>query len=400
MIFRRKVYKVRPEQVEPFTRFFEEYLLPNQLKHGAEIVGRWVSEDRSEIIALWRYRSRADYERIEGLVRQDEMHRRAQERRRELGDLFLESSQDFLEPTGRYGYPRHKVSAAGYITNERGEVLLVKTFWRSETWEIPGGLVHEGESPLEAVVREVREESGIDVRITGLTGAYCNGTTGIVNLVFRGVAVGGELRTSDETAEVRWQALTPENVGQWITRPQYALRVLDAMRGLDAPCTTYQVRPYEVRERIVPGVRRRGAVILVRGDEVALVQRVRDGQTYYLFPGGGVEPGETPDQATQREALEELGLNVRLERLGAVVEFGQNLQYFYLATVGPGQEFGLPSGPELTGHPDYVSRGSYTPVWVPVATLLELDVRPHSLAEALASGALLRAQVTIYLLDQ
>lgn len=169
LFYRRKVYQVLPEQVEPFTRFFAEYLLPNQLKHGAELVGRWVNRDRTEIMALWRYPSEAAYQRTEELVRQDEMHRAAQARRKELGDLFLQSSQEFLEPTGRYGQPRHRLSAAGFVMDERGEVLLVKKYWRSETWELPGGQVDEGEAPDAACVREVREETGLEVRVTGLS---------------------------------------------------------------------------------------------------------------------------------------------------------------------------------------------------------------------------------------
>jgi 8-oxo-dGTP diphosphatase len=57
MIYRRRTYRVRPEQVEPFTAFFLEYLLPNQLKHGAELIGRWLNQERTEITAVWAYES-------------------------------------------------------------------------------------------------------------------------------------------------------------------------------------------------------------------------------------------------------------------------------------------------------------------------------------------------------
>lgn len=39
-------------------------------------------------------------------------------------------------------YPRHIVAVSAYITNGSGEVLLVKTRWRQDTWEPPGGQVH------------------------------------------------------------------------------------------------------------------------------------------------------------------------------------------------------------------------------------------------------------------
>jgi len=56
----------------------------------------------------------------------------------------------------------------------------------------------------------------------------------------------------------------------------------------------------------------RGAVVIVDDEKVALIERVRGGRTYYLFPGGGTEEGETPEDAARREACEELALSVQL----------------------------------------------------------------------------------------
>lgn len=57
--------------------------------------------------------------------------------------------------------------------------------------------------------------------------------------------------------------------------------------------------------------RRRSAVVLVERDRVALIRRTRQGHTYYMFPGGGVELGETDEEAAVREAREELGVDVQ-----------------------------------------------------------------------------------------
>ncbi len=35
--------------------------------------------------------------------------------------------------------PKHIVAVAGYLTNEKNEVLLTKVHWRADTWELPGG---------------------------------------------------------------------------------------------------------------------------------------------------------------------------------------------------------------------------------------------------------------------
>ena len=52
----------------------------------------------------------------------------------------------------------------------------------------------------------------------------------------------------------------------------------------------------------------RARVIIIRDDTIALIERYRAGRHYYVFPGGGVEPGETDRQALFRELREEAGL--------------------------------------------------------------------------------------------
>ncbi len=129
-------------------------------------------------------------------------------------------------------------------------------------------------------------------------------------------------------------------------------------------------------------MRRRSGVILLEDGKVALIERVREGRIYYTFPGGGIEPGETPEEAAVREAHEELGLHVRLDQLAAVVRFRGSSQYYFLATA-IGGEFGTGRGEEFTAKRRR-QRGTYTPVWVPISELTSRDVRPRGLAERLA----------------
>lgn len=133
-------------------------------------------------------------------------------------------------------------------------------------------------------------------------------------------------------------------------------------------------------------MRIRGAVVIKQNGQVALIRRVRNGRTYYLFPGGGAEEGETPEQAAVREAFEELGVNVRLERLVALVEFRGSKQYFFAASI-EGGVFGTGNGPEFSA-PEYADRGSYTPIWMDVTELDQHDVRPRRLCLALKEGRL------------
>lgn len=64
----------------------------------------------------------------------------------------------------------------------------------------------------------------------------------------------------------------------------------------------------------------RAGVIMVSDGKIALIRRVKAKRTYYVVPGGGVEEGEYTYQAARREDKEELGLDVILKRLVAVVE--------------------------------------------------------------------------------
>lgn len=88
----------------------------------------------------------------------------------------------------------------------------------------------------------------------------------------------------------------------------------------------------------------RAAVVLVKDGSVALIRRQRQDQTYYLFPGGSVESGESPEQAASREALEELGLEITVRRLIATVEFNGRAQQYYDAQE-TGGDFGSGKGP-------------------------------------------------------
>lgn len=62
-------------------------------------------------------------------------------------------------------------------------------------------------------------------------------------------------------------------------------------------------------------IRNRGAAIIVQEGKIALIKRIREEETYYVFPGGGVEEGETPEEATKREVYEELGLHIKWSTL-------------------------------------------------------------------------------------
>ncbi|MFE3142040.1 NUDIX domain-containing protein [Streptomyces scopuliridis] len=64
--------------------------------------------------------------------------------------------------------PGHPISAAVLLTDSRDRILIVHPARPGALWALPGGLVEVGESPVDAVRREVREELGIDVDIRAM----------------------------------------------------------------------------------------------------------------------------------------------------------------------------------------------------------------------------------------
>jgi NIPSNAP len=98
MIYRMRTYQAVPESIDRFNAFFEEHLLPTQLRHGARLVGRWATED-SRIVAIWEYGSRAEYERIQKAVDLDPATAQAKAFRATLPPLFTSLSETFMTST-------------------------------------------------------------------------------------------------------------------------------------------------------------------------------------------------------------------------------------------------------------------------------------------------------------
>lgn len=64
------------------------------------------------------------------------------------------------------------LSAAACIRDEKGRVLILRRADGANLWGFPGGAMEVGESAAEAVVREVREEAGLEVEPVALIGLY------------------------------------------------------------------------------------------------------------------------------------------------------------------------------------------------------------------------------------
>ena len=141
--------------------------------------------------------------------------------------------------------PTHFVSVAALVENDNGEILLINSPWRG--WEYPGGLIEPGETFQEALKREVREEAGVEIEITGFVGICKNIERDIVNIDFTARYISGELTTSEESSEVLW--VRPEKAMEMITFPLTKKRLERMLSGSkDAKLFCFRRDPFTVTE--------------------------------------------------------------------------------------------------------------------------------------------------------
>ena len=114
----------------------------------------------------------------------------------------------------------------------------------------------------------------------------------------------------------------------------------------------------------------RAAVVLRDEQRVALIRRVRDGHTYFDFPGGDIRAGEQPAETAVREAREELGVQVVLGPRLLIEEFRGQTAHYYSAAVVSGE----------------LGSGSDEPTWMELNELPYYDVRPRALAAILTGS--------------
>jgi ADP-ribose pyrophosphatase YjhB (NUDIX family) len=100
--------------------------------------------------------------------------------------------------------PSVMVGAMALIQDDHGRVLLVEHTYRREVpWGLPGGWLKTAESPEAGLMREIMEETGLDVRVEDMLAAdFWSGSQ--FDLLYRCRVLSGTYRPSDETGQHRW----------------------------------------------------------------------------------------------------------------------------------------------------------------------------------------------------
>ena len=130
-------------------------------------------------------------------------------------------------------------------------------------------------------------------------------------------------------------------------------------------------------------MRVRAGIVLIKDNQVALIERHRAGLDYFVFPGGGMDDGETPEQAAIRETMEELGIEVVIKQKVAEINLGPKSRQIYFLVEHVSGEFGTGTGEEFTdSDPNDPDEGVYVPIWMRIDELpLRTNIYPIDLAK-------------------
>lgn len=127
----------------------------------------------------------------------------------EAGGAHGPSGITCTDPTCHYmWYPDPKVAVGVVVEDDAGRILLMRRNHppRRGEWAFPSGYVDAGEVLEVAAVRETVEETGVQVRLDALLGAYSEAGEQVIFIAYAGSIIGGTPGAGDEAIEVAFFA--------------------------------------------------------------------------------------------------------------------------------------------------------------------------------------------------
>lgn len=212
--------------------------------------------------------------------------------------------------------PQQQRVAAYAVIVRDGQLLLSRLaphVSNGELWTLPGGGVDHGEHPRDAVIREIREETGLEAWVGDTARIYSAHMPGVwrgsarvdahaVRIVYDGwvAADAGEPRVVEvdgSTVDAAWVPLRDIESG---TIPVTAM--VREVLAAHEPQRLQRTAAYAL-------VRRGGTVLLTRLSERSPHPGL------WTLPGGGIDHGEAPATALAREVREECGIECQVGEL-------------------------------------------------------------------------------------
>lgn len=133
------------------------------------------------------------------------------------------------------GYPTPKTDVRALILNKKNEILLVEDP-KTKTWSLPGGFADIGISPVENIIKEVQEETGLNVSVSNLIAVYDTNKSNPENslahyykLIFYCKKISGNLTTSIETSSVAFFDLN--QLPQLSTKRNTKKQIIDCFKN-------------------------------------------------------------------------------------------------------------------------------------------------------------------------
>lgn len=266
-----------------------------------------------------------------------------------------------------------------WIVNDKGEILLTKRDPRKpkgNLWESTGGSVLAGETSVEGAIRETVEEIGLKFKEEDLK-LIKTDIRDHFNDIFDAYIV----RANPKIEDLTYQEGEVVD-SKWVTKKEYdeMFEKGEVVDTLGYFITLYNdVLGFEAHKQLRP----RASAIIKYNDGIILVHRIKgEGENkdeYYAVPGGGVEEGESVEEATIREIKEEVGIDIKLTDKYYKLYSAHRWQYFYVAEYVLG-EIGTGDGPEFTS-PDYAKYGSYNIEVVPYDEIKNINLLPQEVKE-------------------
>lgn len=292
--------------------------------------------------------------------------------------------------------PHERRLAAYAVVLRDDQVLLSRLAPRvsaSELWTLPGGGVEHGEDPRDAVVREVREETGLDVRV---------GESARVDSFHQASAWRDGRRVDAHSVRLVYEG--------WVARDAPAPQVLEVDGStvdaawhpvaavLDGSVPSASLVRDALRSHEPFRLQRLAAYALVRRGPDVLLTRISARGFHagsWTLPGGGIEHGEAPRDGLVREVREECGIDCEV---GEVLEV-HDVHFEGTAPSGRHEDFHAvhlvfaaevpddaePRVTELDGTTDAVA-------WVPLADVRAGSIEVLDVVSAALDAAQRRAQ--------
>ena len=122
-------------------------------------------------------------------------------------------------------FPKHRLAVSVAVLNNKNEILLVKNWKRG--WEFPGGYVENGESLQSAAIREVKEESGIEIQLSKMCGLIQDVNNSRCTVLFLGNPLSGTLTGGDDALDARYYSI--EEALNKVTWKTYKERIIKCL---------------------------------------------------------------------------------------------------------------------------------------------------------------------------